>query len=358
MEKQEIMEYIVIFAAVLIVLALIFTYKGSTAGPQTVSVVSATPASSQPSVAPDSKIVVTFSTAMDRTATEAAFSLTGPSGPVEGTFEWDDENKTMTFAPSSLLEQNATYDAGVSVYAEDGKGNHLSAEVGWQFTTAGRGAGPQVTSVSPNDGATNVSAAGEIIVTFNTAMNMISAEDAFSISPKTSGTFEWGTGNKTMTFRPSQPYMANTQHTVKILTIAKDVGGNKLPSEYSWSFTTSAEADGGTVSNGSGGGVINAPKIISVSPADGATGVSLTADIEITFDRQMNESATNNAFSASPYLSEMYFWNPEHTTLKITPLNPLSPDTQYTLNLSAAAKDAAENPLSSEYVWSFTTQSA
>jgi uncharacterized protein YfaS (alpha-2-macroglobulin family) len=55
-------------------------------------------------VPPDAKIVVTFSQAMDRASTEAAFKVWNEGHPsLPGTFAWDDTNTVLTFTPDDLL---------------------------------------------------------------------------------------------------------------------------------------------------------------------------------------------------------------------------------------------------------------
>lgn len=377
MEKQEILEYAVIFAAVLIVFALISIYKGSTGAD--VFIVSTVPADGQVEVALNSSITLAFNKAMDRNATEAAFFLEDSSGKTGGIFEWDTENTTMAFVPSVLLEKNATYSAGVSADAKDAAGNKLAAGYFWAFTTSGEGisggngsggktnntAAPEILLISPADGATEVQTNSEIVLMFSEPMNRTETEAAFSVSPAAPGTFEWEGNDKKLNFRPSQSLQTGTQYEVALSQNAKSAKGKILFMNYSWKFATAAviEPDNdtqNTTENNSNPPVETpeTPHIISVSPANGATGVPLAAEIQITFDKPMDEAATNNAFSASPYLSEMYFWNADYTVLRITPLNQLSQNTQYTITISAAAKSNAGSPLLSDYVWSFTTQPA
>jgi hypothetical protein len=55
-------------------------------------------------VPPDAKIVVTFSQAMDRASTEAAFKVWNEGNPsIPGTFAWNDANTVLTFTPDDLL---------------------------------------------------------------------------------------------------------------------------------------------------------------------------------------------------------------------------------------------------------------
>ncbi len=97
-------------------------------------------------------IRVTFSEAMDRTATQAAFSLT-PS--VAGAFSWDSTGTTMAFTPASALGGSTTYTAALSTGARDLAGNPLAGAASWSFTTAAVTPPPAVTGVSPVSGSIN-----------------------------------------------------------------------------------------------------------------------------------------------------------------------------------------------------------
>ena len=105
---------------------------------------------------------------------------------------------------------------------------------------------PTITSVSPADGASGVTAGTAVSVSFSEAMNQSSSQAAFSLVNSTTlaavaGAFSWS-GN-TMTFTPSVPLAALTQFTAKVAGGAggaKDVAGNALAADKTWSFTTAS----------------------------------------------------------------------------------------------------------------------
>jgi subtilisin len=111
-------------------------WAGAPAGdsaPPTISSVS--PASGQSGVAQSASVTVAFSEPMDRTATEAAFSLTRDSDGtrLSGTFSWSGD--TMTFRPSTALAQGTRHTAKVGTSARDAAGNALEADRTWSFRT-------------------------------------------------------------------------------------------------------------------------------------------------------------------------------------------------------------------------------
>ena len=80
-----------------------------------------------------SEIVITFSEAMNTSATEGAFDLTDGSGSVSGTFDWNVEDTMLTFTPDAALTAG-TCDVTVGTGAEDLVGNGIEAEYSSSFT--------------------------------------------------------------------------------------------------------------------------------------------------------------------------------------------------------------------------------
>ncbi|MDD1770608.1 MAG: fibronectin type III domain-containing protein [Methanomassiliicoccales archaeon] len=101
---------------------------------------------------------------------------------------------------------------------------------------------PQVSQVSPANGATSVAVSGVIGVTFSEAMDKTSAQNAFTLesASSVSGTFTWSNGDKALAFTPSAALTYDTQYTVTISTAAKDVAGHALQSAFQSGFTTEA----------------------------------------------------------------------------------------------------------------------
>ncbi len=81
-------------------------------------VVAATP--SEVNAAPDTAVTVTFSQAMDRASTEAAFSLQNrdTEATIDGAFAWDDASVTLTFTPTANLDFGGAYAINVDASAQ------------------------------------------------------------------------------------------------------------------------------------------------------------------------------------------------------------------------------------------------
>lgn len=92
------------------------------------------------------------------------------------------------------------------------------------------------------------------------------------------------------------------------------------------------------------------PSVIDHTPT--GNDVPLNTQITVTFDEEMNKSATEEAFFTLPQISGTESWS--GNKLILTPDSNLDEGETYTAKVSNAAKDLAGNTLSM-YEWSFTT---
>lgn len=117
------------------------------------TVQSTNPANNATNVAVGSAVSVTFSEAMNKSATQSAFQV---SPSVAGSFSWNAAGTVMTFTPNAGLAHDQTYQASVGTGAEDLAGNPLQSAANWSFTTAEEPSAPapDVTGISPASGST------------------------------------------------------------------------------------------------------------------------------------------------------------------------------------------------------------
>ena len=212
---------------------------------------------------------------------------------------------------------------------------------------------PSILSLSPANGATNVSAATNIVATFNEPLLASSVTGAtFQLKDASNNIIPavvTATGDQIILDPVSLlPYSTGFNVLVKGgATGVKDLAGNPLPNDHSWSFSTSTDID--------------PPLITSVSPASGATGVAMGTSITINFNESINASTAtnttvqlrdpgNNLVNASVSASG--------GQVTLTPLAALKSGTVYTVTISAGAsgiKDLVGNAMVNNYTWSFTT---
>ena len=214
------------------------TWRFTTANPPVINNVS--PADGATEVSPTSLTIAYFNKAMDKASAQAAFSLkrTSDGAPVSGSFGWYGPG-VLLFKPDADLAPGTQYTASVSTAAKDLAGNPLQAAKTWRFTTANP---PIINSVSPADGATEVSPTSLTIAYFNKAMDKASAQAAFSLKRTSdgapvSGSFGWY-GPGALLFKPDADLAPGTQFTASVSTAAKDLAGNPLQAAKTWRFTT------------------------------------------------------------------------------------------------------------------------
>jgi Bacterial Ig-like domain len=91
------------------------------------------------------------------------------------------------------------------------------------------------------------------------------------------------------------------------------------------------------------------PNIVSITPGNGAIGISKNAKITLKFSETMNKTATELAYLSTDMPSVQFTWSQNDTTLEIDPVGDLSYTStgkEYSFSLGAAATDLAGNALS------------
>jgi hypothetical protein len=106
-----------------------------------------------------------------------------------------------------------------------------------------------------------------------------------------------------------------------------------------------------------------APTVLSVAPADGADGASLSTQVSATFDESLAAS-TLDGFTfqlrdgAGAVVPAAVAYNAATRTAVLTPSAPLAGSVRYSATVKGGAvgvSDAAGNPLAQDRTWSFTT---
>ncbi|RYY88112.1 MAG: hypothetical protein EOO15_09920, partial [Chitinophagaceae bacterium] len=283
-------------------------------------------------------IKATFNEAMDpATINGTTFLVKQGSNAVAGTVSY--AGLVASFTPTNPLTANTVYTATITSAVRDPAGNAMVADYVWNFNT---GAVPIVVSTDPANGASDVALNRVVTALFSTAMDPATINST-SVVLRQGTTVVPGVvtySGSTATFTPAAPFTANTVYTGTITTAAKDVAGNAMAANYTWSFATGAP-----------------PTVIATVPANGATGVPVSIVLTAEFSKVMN-AATINATTftlkqgATAITGTVTYAG---TTATFTPTAPLTGATLYTATITTGAKDVAGNPLGANYVWTFTT---
>jgi len=211
------------------------------------------------------------------------------------------------------------------------------------------GTSPKVTYTVNANGATNVAVNSKSGAFFTTEMDpaTINASTFTLRQGATPVSGKVGYNGLGALFTPLHNLAPYTTYTATITNQARDLEGNSLGSDYSWSWTTGAVLD------------TTLPKVIHTVNPDGAVDVFINTKIIASFNKVMDPStvtAENFTFmqGATPVPGKVTYLG---LSLIFTPTNLLAANTRYTATITTGVKDLAGNPLPSNYVWSLTTGS-
>jgi len=140
-------------------------------------------------------------------------------------------------------------------------------------------------------------------------------------------------------------------------TTSSGMGGDASTTSGSTMVTSSSTGGAG----GTGGGDTTSPTVVSVMPADGATGIEDDEVIVITFSEAMDKPSAQAAFQSSNLGPVTFNWS-DDTTLEITPAGlayaqggPSVMANVYDYTLTTVATDLAGNGLDANRASSFST---
>jgi len=343
---------------------VVFTSGASDTTPPTVTTTS--PANGATGVSVGAVVTATFSEAMDSTTVSGTTFFLRDAGnqPVAATVTYNAATRTATLAPSIARAPGSNYTATVVGGASDPRvkdvaGNALAASVSWVFTTSAAGdtTPPTITATTPVNGATGVLGTATVSATFSEAMDA-STINGTTFTLRTSGgasvtaTVAYNVASFTATLTPGGALASNTTYTATVAggatdPRAKDTAGNALAASASWSFTT---------------GDTTPPTVTTTSPANGATGVSGTANVTATFSEAMTATTINTGTfllrdSSNNLVTAAVSYNATSRVATLNPAPTLLGGATYTATIvggAAGVKDSAGNALAVDKVWSFT----
>ncbi|MGA1869583.1 MAG: Ig-like domain-containing protein [bacterium] len=210
---------------------------------------------------------------------------------------------------------------------------------------------PQVSVTAPADSETDIPLNSSITATFNEDMDSTTiTTSSFVLNNSVTGTVSYNNGTKTASFTPTSPLSSSTTYTATLTTDISDIAHNTLASTYTWSFTT------GTISDTTN------PTVLSTTPADGSTDISVSSTISATFSEAMNvASLTSSSFTVEGdggiTANGTFYYDATTDTITLTPSASLVGGITYTVAITTDAEDLSGNALSASVVWSFITAS-
>jgi len=212
---------------------------------------------------------------------------------------------------------------------------------------------PTVSYVTPTNNDAAAPNNATLTVTFSEPMKPESLRSAISLVNARDGSavpldeVAYDVLNKIATVTPHGPLAGQDSYRAVVSAAATDLSGNTMAADYGWVFTAAGAPD--TVP----------PAVSSVSPPDGASGVTLPVVVALSFSEAMNVRSLDDAFrleaSGTRIAGRLSYVG---QAAVFTPDAPLAPNTAYTATLGTAATDLAGNALSAPRRWTFTTGAA
>jgi hypothetical protein len=333
--------------------------------PPTLSSVS--PASAAIGVSVSTPVTATFSEALDAaTVSAASFTLRDAAGAlVNAAVAYNATTRVATLTPAAALTAQMLHTASVSTAVRDLSGNALATAQSWSFTTAASvvtdTTPPTVSAISPAASATGVATTANVTATFSEAM------DAATLS---TGSFElrdasaalvgaavsFDAATRVATLNPTgNLLLAGTPYTARVRggttdPRVKDLAGNALAADRVWSFSVETTA----------------PTVSSTSPTNGATGVSRTASITVTFNEAVDPATVSGSTfelrdAGGALVSAVVTLNSTGRTATLNPTPTLATLSTYSVLVRGGASaprvtDLAGNALAADRSWTFTTR--
>ena len=153
-----------------------------------------------------------------------------------------------TFTPDNPLQPTSLYTATIIAGVTDLAGNALLNDYTWSFTTMPPDTTPPaVGGVDPIDGETCVALYKTVSVTFDEEMDASTLNTStFLLTDLNNNPVSGQISNSstTSTFDPYNALAYETDYRTTVTTGAKDLSGNSLSSDYSWTFTTVTSSKG------------------------------------------------------------------------------------------------------------------
>lgn len=264
---------------------------------------------------------------------------------IEYTYTYIAENKEIRCAPIQSLIEGQVYLVSVTNALHDEAGNPLENPYTWQFTV--QAIPPQVLSINPADGQTNVSIGEYIQIVFSepvmesTLLQGIKIEDSYGTVP---GTIQYNSETSTVTFIPDNLEFF-TDYIITVTTNIRDINGIPLDRNYTSTFRTMQENI--------------QPEIISITPAS-------PIDVETVFQIQFSEPMDEGTLYSSVLLCDSYGnyfpvtidYDEQTYCCTVTPDRYLTGFYQYIVEITTGATDIHGNPLIQQYSYTYSTNPA
>ncbi|MCX8043463.1 MAG: Ig-like domain-containing protein [Desulfobacterota bacterium] len=166
---------------------------------------------------------------------------------VSGTITYDEANRQVVFLPAEHFKYGMEYTGIVTTGVKDALGMALAKEYTWTFTTEPDAYAPSVISLVPAHLEGNVAVNQVIQAGFDEPMDATGfTSHTFTLIDQSGssveGSVSYDAASQSAVFTPRSYLQPDTTYTATLKASVKDLSGNALASDISWSFTTGTEA--------------------------------------------------------------------------------------------------------------------
>lgn len=250
------------------------------------------------------------------------------------------------------------YSAGTTFPSQSFAASNYWVDVVYSYSLPNDTTPPAVASVTPLSGATNVGFDAALSATFSEAMNVGSISGATFRLRAPNGTIVassviYDAGARTAILTPNAPLAASATYTATITGGpggVLDLGGNPLPADFEWSFTTSVPDT-------------TAPTVTSISPPNGSIDVPSVVAVTATFSEPLNAATLNTSTfelrdSTGSIVPSTIAYNAAQNRASLTSTSALAQLETYSATVrggSSGVLDLGGNGLAGDVSWTFTT---
>lgn len=258
--------------------------------------------------------------------------------------------------PKQTLKENTSYTLDLSKSIQSIDGESLSIPISISFTTSNDTdkTKPKVDSIYPKNGA-KIDYGEKATITFDEAIDKNSIANGIKVfklvstnSNEVKLSFTLSNSDKTVTIDNFLDDDSN--YKLEVNTNTTDLAGNNLEKNYNIDFTVNKDT--------------TPPKLLSVSPKDGDTGVSTDTGVAVKFNEPIDkwpaESSTNGiqitrASDNKEYGRDFTFLDEHNTTILLKPYSLLSDNSSFIITIPDSIKDINGITLGKSEKITFTT---
>lgn len=260
---------------------------------------------------------------------------------VPGTYAVD--GAVVTFMPGAPMPGGArlrpvVFDGGVADLAGNGTAGFESV---FDTTAAADGVPPQVLSVAPFDGATEVGPSAQVVLTFTEPLDPATLDNQhfalFAEGEEVFAGVNWTSDTRTVTLSTGLP--PGVMVTVVVSDQVRDLAGNRLE-QFVSRFETAADFDG------------TRPAVGAQRPGNGASGVAPGTSIVLFSNERLDEASLDGALFVAQdgaLVDGTVQVTGNGRTIEFLPAAPWLPDALVEVFLTASARDRAGNRLTSHH---------